>query len=54
MPLNPDWSTSSLLLRYYDQLCAVEPKFPFSENQVECVCVCVCAYACVERVKSVS
>lgn len=22
------------LSRYYDQLCAVEPKFPFSENQV--------------------
>lgn len=22
------------LFRYYDQLCAVEPKFPFSENQV--------------------
>lgn len=20
--------------RYYDQLCAIEPKFPFSENQV--------------------
>ncbi|XP_029104309.1 programmed cell death 6-interacting protein isoform X4 [Scleropages formosus] len=22
------------LLRYYDQLCAIEPKFPFSENQL--------------------
>ncbi|XP_013928842.1 PREDICTED: programmed cell death 6-interacting protein-like [Thamnophis sirtalis] len=22
------------LLRYYDQLCSIEPKFPFSENQI--------------------
>nr|XP_056713432.1 programmed cell death 6-interacting protein isoform X1 [Euleptes europaea] len=27
-------SSLETLLRYYDQLCAVEPKFPFSENQV--------------------
>lgn len=26
--------SSPSLHRYYDQLCAVEPKFPFSENQV--------------------
>ncbi|XP_041811804.1 programmed cell death 6-interacting protein isoform X2 [Chelmon rostratus] len=27
-------SSLEILLRYYDQLCAVEPKFPFSENQL--------------------
>ncbi|XP_060103578.1 programmed cell death 6-interacting protein isoform X2 [Heteronotia binoei] len=27
-------SSLETLLRYYDQLCAIEPKFPFSENQV--------------------
>lgn len=24
----------SFFYRYYDQLCSIEPKFPFSENQV--------------------
>ncbi|XP_008329840.1 programmed cell death 6-interacting protein isoform X2 [Cynoglossus semilaevis] len=27
-------SSLEIILRYYDQLCAVEPKFPFSENQL--------------------
>ncbi|XP_043544794.1 programmed cell death 6-interacting protein isoform X4 [Chiloscyllium plagiosum] len=27
-------SSLEILLRYYDQLCAIEPKFPFSENQL--------------------
>ncbi|XP_048386174.1 programmed cell death 6-interacting protein isoform X3 [Stegostoma tigrinum] len=27
-------SSLEILLRYYDQLCALEPKFPFSENQL--------------------
>ncbi|XP_061678393.1 programmed cell death 6-interacting protein isoform X2 [Syngnathoides biaculeatus] len=33
-PLDKHESSLELLLRYYDQLCAVEPKFPFSENQL--------------------
>ncbi|XP_054462447.1 programmed cell death 6-interacting protein isoform X1 [Anoplopoma fimbria] len=33
-PLEKHESALELLLRYYDQLCAVEPKFPFSENQL--------------------
>ncbi|CAG10008.1 unnamed protein product, partial [Tetraodon nigroviridis] len=33
-PLDKHESSLEVLLRYYDQLCAVEPKFPFSENQV--------------------
>ncbi|KAG2465308.1 PDC6I protein, partial [Polypterus senegalus] len=32
-PLDKHESSLEVLLRYYDQLCAVEPKFPFSENQ---------------------
>uniref|UniRef100_A0A8C8D528 BRO1 domain-containing protein n=1 Tax=Oncorhynchus tshawytscha TaxID=74940 RepID=A0A8C8D528_ONCTS len=32
-PLDKHESSLEILLRYYDQLCAVEPKFPFSENQ---------------------
>ncbi|XP_060678873.1 programmed cell death 6-interacting protein isoform X3 [Hemiscyllium ocellatum] len=27
-------SSLEILLRYYDQLCVIEPKFPFSENQL--------------------
>ncbi|XP_058040348.1 programmed cell death 6-interacting protein isoform X2 [Ahaetulla prasina] len=27
-------SSLETLLRYYDQLCSIEPKFPFSENQI--------------------
>ncbi|XP_061110604.1 programmed cell death 6-interacting protein isoform X2 [Conger conger] len=33
-PLDKHESSLEILLRYYDQFCAVEPKFPFSENQV--------------------
>ncbi|KAG7499878.1 programmed cell death 6-interacting protein isoform X1 [Solea senegalensis] len=33
-PLDKHESSLEILLRYYDQLCAVEPKFPFSENQL--------------------
>ncbi|XP_068188862.1 programmed cell death 6-interacting protein isoform X2 [Antennarius striatus] len=33
-PLDKHESSLDILLRYYDQLCAVEPKFPFSENQL--------------------
>ncbi|XP_039676243.1 programmed cell death 6-interacting protein isoform X2 [Perca fluviatilis] len=33
-PLDKHESCLEILLRYYDQLCAVEPKFPFSENQL--------------------
>ncbi|KAJ8334818.1 hypothetical protein SKAU_G00404570 [Synaphobranchus kaupii] len=33
-PLDKHESSLEILLRYYDQLCAVEAKFPFSENQL--------------------
>ncbi|XP_069551771.1 programmed cell death 6-interacting protein isoform X1 [Brachyistius frenatus] len=33
-PLDKHESSLEIVLRYYDQLCAVEPKFPFSENQL--------------------
>ncbi|NXJ10592.1 PDC6I protein, partial [Odontophorus gujanensis] len=33
-PLDKHESSLETLLRYYDQLCSIEPKFPFSENQV--------------------
>ncbi|XP_034747956.1 programmed cell death 6-interacting protein isoform X2 [Etheostoma cragini] len=33
-PLDKHESCLEILLRYYDQLCAVEPKFPFNENQL--------------------
>ncbi|XP_037239957.1 programmed cell death 6-interacting protein isoform X2 [Falco biarmicus] len=33
-PLDKHESALETLLRYYDQLCSIEPKFPFSENQV--------------------
>lgn len=33
-PLDKHESSLEILLRYYDQLCSVEPKFPFSENQL--------------------
>ncbi|KAJ8273020.1 hypothetical protein GJAV_G00096480 [Gymnothorax javanicus] len=33
-PLDKHESSLEILLRYYDQLCALEPKFPFSENQM--------------------
>ncbi|XP_077404762.1 programmed cell death 6-interacting protein isoform X2 [Vanacampus margaritifer] len=33
-PLDKHESSLESLLRYYDQLCAVEPKFPFCENQL--------------------
>ncbi|XP_072303611.1 programmed cell death 6-interacting protein isoform X2 [Eucyclogobius newberryi] len=33
-PLDKHDSSLEILLRYYDQLCTVEPKFPFSENQL--------------------
>ncbi|KAK6490530.1 programmed cell death 6-interacting protein-like isoform X1 [Huso huso] len=33
-PLDKHESSLEILLRYYDQLCVVEPKFPFSENQL--------------------
>ncbi|CAL1584600.1 unnamed protein product [Knipowitschia caucasica] len=33
-PLDKHDSSLEILLRYYDQLCSVEPKFPFAENQL--------------------
>ncbi|XP_064193749.1 programmed cell death 6-interacting protein-like [Anguilla rostrata] len=33
-PLDKHERSLEILLRYYDQLCAAEPKFPFSENQL--------------------
>ncbi|MED6273489.1 Rhophilin, Rho GTPase binding protein [Characodon lateralis] len=33
-PLDKHESSLEILLRYYDQLCSIEPKFPFSENQL--------------------
>ncbi|GAB0184261.1 programmed cell death 6-interacting protein [Grus japonensis] len=33
-PLDKHESALETLLRYYDQLCSIEPKFPFSENQI--------------------
>ncbi|XP_038665795.1 programmed cell death 6-interacting protein isoform X3 [Scyliorhinus canicula] len=33
-PLDKHDSSLEILLRYYDQLCSIEPKFPFSENQL--------------------
>lgn len=33
-PLDKHESSLEVLLRYYDQLCSVEPKFPFTENQL--------------------
>ncbi|KAM3822267.1 programmed cell death 6-interacting protein isoform 2-T2 [Vipera latastei] len=33
-PLDKHESSLETLLRYYDQLCSIEPKFPFSENQI--------------------
>ncbi|XP_078254399.1 programmed cell death 6-interacting protein isoform X2 [Rhinoraja longicauda] len=33
-PLDKHDSSLDTLLRYYDQLCAIEPKFPFAENQL--------------------
>uniref|UniRef100_A0A8C6T8E1 Programmed cell death 6 interacting protein n=1 Tax=Neogobius melanostomus TaxID=47308 RepID=A0A8C6T8E1_9GOBI len=33
-PLDKHDSSLEILLKYYDQLCSVEPKFPFSENQL--------------------
>ncbi|XP_050564838.1 programmed cell death 6-interacting protein isoform X1 [Cygnus atratus] len=33
-PLDKHDACLDTLLRYYDQLCSIEPKFPFSENQV--------------------
>uniref|UniRef100_A0A673CL26 Programmed cell death 6-interacting protein n=1 Tax=Sphaeramia orbicularis TaxID=375764 RepID=A0A673CL26_9TELE len=33
-PLDKHESSLEILLRYYDQLCSVEPKFPFSENEL--------------------
>ncbi|XP_051879087.1 programmed cell death 6-interacting protein isoform X2 [Pristis pectinata] len=33
-PLDKHDSSLEILLRYYDQLCAIEPKFPFAENQL--------------------
>ncbi|KAJ8353621.1 hypothetical protein SKAU_G00211880 [Synaphobranchus kaupii] len=33
-PLDKHERSLEILLRYYDQLCAVEPKFPFSDNQL--------------------
>ncbi|NWI21465.1 PDC6I protein, partial [Crypturellus soui] len=33
-PLDKHDSSLETLLRYYDQLCSIEPKFPFSENQI--------------------
>ncbi|MFT7816373.1 programmed cell death 6-interacting protein-like [Arapaima gigas] len=32
-PLDKTEPSLELLCRYYDQLCAIEPKFPFSQNQ---------------------
>ncbi|XP_077667207.1 programmed cell death 6-interacting protein isoform X3 [Eretmochelys imbricata] len=33
-PLDKHESSLETLMRYYDQLCSIEPKFPFSENQI--------------------
>ncbi|XP_059840275.1 programmed cell death 6-interacting protein isoform X2 [Hypanus sabinus] len=33
-PLDKHDSSLEILLRYYDQLCSIEPKFPFAENQL--------------------
>ncbi|XP_048848676.1 programmed cell death 6-interacting protein isoform X2 [Brienomyrus brachyistius] len=33
-PLDKHESSLEILMRYYDQLSAIEPKFPFSENQL--------------------
>ncbi|XP_032436754.1 programmed cell death 6-interacting protein isoform X2 [Xiphophorus hellerii] len=33
-PLDKHESSLEILLRYYDQLCSIEPKFPFCENQL--------------------
>ncbi|KAM5233380.1 programmed cell death 6-interacting protein isoform 1-T1 [Hipposideros larvatus] len=33
-PLDKHEGALETLLRYYDQICAIEPKFPFSENQI--------------------
>ncbi|XP_053454982.1 programmed cell death 6-interacting protein isoform X2 [Nycticebus coucang] len=33
-PLDKHESALETLLRYYDQICSIEPKFPFSENQI--------------------
>ncbi|KAF6313292.1 programmed cell death 6 interacting protein [Rhinolophus ferrumequinum] len=33
-PLDKHEGALETLLRYYDQVCAIEPKFPFSENQI--------------------
>ncbi|KAI2528762.1 PDCD6IP isoform 5, partial [Pan troglodytes] len=32
-PLDKHEGALETLLRYYDQICSIEPKFPFSENQ---------------------
>ncbi|KAF6100532.1 programmed cell death 6 interacting protein [Phyllostomus discolor] len=33
-PLDKHEGALETLLRYYDQVCSIEPKFPFSENQI--------------------
>nr|XP_012290897.1 programmed cell death 6-interacting protein isoform X1 [Aotus nancymaae] len=33
-PLDKHEASLETLLRYYDQICSIEPKFPFSENQI--------------------
>ncbi|XP_036188830.1 programmed cell death 6-interacting protein isoform X2 [Myotis myotis] len=33
-PLDKHEGALETLLRYYDQICSIEPKFPFSENQI--------------------
>nr|XP_023410621.1 programmed cell death 6-interacting protein isoform X1 [Loxodonta africana] len=33
-PLDKHEGSLEPLLRYYDQICSIEPKFPFSENQI--------------------
>ncbi|XP_012290897.2 programmed cell death 6-interacting protein isoform X1 [Aotus nancymaae] len=33
-PLDKHEGSLETLLRYYDQICSIEPKFPFSENQI--------------------
>ncbi|XP_012883941.1 PREDICTED: programmed cell death 6-interacting protein isoform X1 [Dipodomys ordii] len=33
-PLDKHEGALEMLLRYYDQICSIEPKFPFSENQI--------------------
>uniref|UniRef100_F7BW97 Programmed cell death 6-interacting protein n=1 Tax=Monodelphis domestica TaxID=13616 RepID=F7BW97_MONDO len=33
-PLDRHDAALDTLLRYYDQICSIEPKFPFSENQI--------------------